>query len=66
MKRSVVLPVTFLFSAIAASAQVTVDLPPIERPADVKVAASAVNILRNRIAGEYFFTSEFAEVIEVR
>jgi hypothetical protein len=65
MKRSLVLPVTFLFSAIAASAQVTVDLP-IERPADVKVAASAVNILRNRIAGEYFFTSEFAEVIEVR
>jgi len=44
MKRSLVLPVTFLFSVIAASAQVTVDLPPIERPADVKVAAVTATV----------------------
>ncbi|HEV7426647.1 MAG TPA: hypothetical protein VGQ46_09795, partial [Thermoanaerobaculia bacterium] len=44
MKRSLVLPATFLLSVIAASAQVTVDLQPFEGPADVKVAAVTATV----------------------
>jgi hypothetical protein len=44
MKRSLVLPATFLLSVIAASAQVTIDLPPFEGPADVKVAAVTATV----------------------
>jgi hypothetical protein len=44
MKPPLVIPVIFLLSAIAASAQVTIDLPPIERPADVKVAAVTATV----------------------
>ncbi|MEA2338541.1 MAG: hypothetical protein QOE82_2548, partial [Thermoanaerobaculia bacterium] len=44
MKRSLVLPATLLLSVIAASAQVTIDLPPIERPADIKVAAITATV----------------------
>jgi len=44
MKWSLVFPAAFFLSAVAASAQLTIDLPPIERPADVKVAAVTATV----------------------